>query len=375
MYHHRSNLKMRIHTDAIANHKIIRNPTMSNDMSAAVLRQTLALVKANDGQFTAQHGEILLTIYTNEAEMALLQAASELVERQRVTCVTAAPSGRSFTRVSSHHGSSGGPSSAPPILGFAAKRFELAMKRPIPTTDDELGGDDPSSAPWLSLNMSGFVGSTFDVVVQDETTVVWTFECAPDDDSGDVGVTVSRNKCFGAPVTLTITLLPYNLLHASAASQQVQVSVVLEDEVDVATFVPFYHMSDLMNQNPFVSPNTGKFELKLSVFLTVIDVANGYSAPPASEIPLKRMKSDDGSTSPTGFDDDASALDSELSLLDQPLDDKSGLVDLTMSLNYDSKTATGMVGLKNQGQTSSPCLVALFLDLIHHPFVQARHVT
>ncbi|ETV71773.1 hypothetical protein H257_12924 [Aphanomyces astaci] len=85
---------------------------MSNDMSAAVLRQTLALVKANDGQFTAQHGEILLTIYTNEAEMALLQAASELVERQRVTCVTAAPSGRSFTRVSSqsHHGSSGGPS-------------------------------------------------------------------------------------------------------------------------------------------------------------------------------------------------------------------------------------------------------------------------
>ncbi|RHY10766.1 hypothetical protein DYB36_006708, partial [Aphanomyces astaci] len=110
MYHHRSNLKMRIHTDAIANHKIIRNPTMSNDMSAAVLRQTLALVKANDGQFTAQHGEILLTIYTNEAEMALLQAASELVERQRVTCVTAAPSGRSFTRVSSHHGSSGGPS-------------------------------------------------------------------------------------------------------------------------------------------------------------------------------------------------------------------------------------------------------------------------
>ncbi|ETW02931.1 hypothetical protein H310_05383, partial [Aphanomyces invadans] len=85
---------------------------MSNELSAAILRQTLALVKANGGQFTPEHGELLATIYSDEAEMALLQAASELVEKNGVVCMTAIPSGRSFVRVSSqsHQGSSGKPS-------------------------------------------------------------------------------------------------------------------------------------------------------------------------------------------------------------------------------------------------------------------------
>ncbi|KAF0694515.1 Aste57867_14597 [Aphanomyces stellatus] len=81
-------------------------------MSAAVLRQTLAQVKARGGQFTADDGEILITIYSNDSEMALLQAASDLVERERVTRVEATPSGRTFTRVTSQsrHATSGGPS-------------------------------------------------------------------------------------------------------------------------------------------------------------------------------------------------------------------------------------------------------------------------
>ncbi|KAH9187492.1 hypothetical protein AeNC1_010530 [Aphanomyces euteiches] len=84
---------------------------MSNEMSAAILRQVLGQVKANGGEFTAEHGEILVSVYSNDVELSLLQSASELVEKRRITRVEATPSGRAFYRVASHHaGANGGPS-------------------------------------------------------------------------------------------------------------------------------------------------------------------------------------------------------------------------------------------------------------------------
>jgi hypothetical protein len=79
---------------------------MSNAVSAAILRQVLTQVKKNGGQFSAEHGEMLVSIHHSDNDMALLQVASELVEKERVTRVVAMPSQRSFFRVASqsHHG-------------------------------------------------------------------------------------------------------------------------------------------------------------------------------------------------------------------------------------------------------------------------------
>ncbi|EQC33785.1 hypothetical protein, variant [Saprolegnia diclina VS20] len=79
---------------------------MSNELSAAILRRILDDVKGSGGTFGPEHGTMLMAIYHNEPDMTLFQAAVELVEKSRVTRITATPSGRTLVRVSapSHHG-------------------------------------------------------------------------------------------------------------------------------------------------------------------------------------------------------------------------------------------------------------------------------
>ncbi|TMW63947.1 hypothetical protein Poli38472_014652 [Pythium oligandrum] len=72
---------------------------MTDALGASVLRHVLQDVKAHGGAFTETHGHLLATL--SEADLQLLQSASELVERRTVTKVTAVPSGRVFFRINS----------------------------------------------------------------------------------------------------------------------------------------------------------------------------------------------------------------------------------------------------------------------------------
>ncbi|KAF0694514.1 Aste57867_14596 [Aphanomyces stellatus] len=244
------------------------------------------------------------------------------------------------------------------------------MKRQTPSILQENHGalTDNADAPWCQTTMAGFIGATFETTANDVAQHPWTFSCFHDEDTGDVYVKVVRPASATGPMTVHVTLVH----DKSSDADDIHASEIVSDELD-ATTVRITHMSTLMeSQQAYISPTTGKFDLKLTVFLASADDVN----------PAKRMRTDDvGSSptsvkaqgSPTGFD---SAMESELSLLnDDPLDlDKPSLIDLTMNINYDSKQATGMVGLKNQGAT---CYMNSLLQTLFYlrPFRKAVYDT
>ncbi|OQR88702.1 hypothetical protein THRCLA_22812 [Thraustotheca clavata] len=74
---------------------------MSNEVSAAILRRVFDDVKSHGGTFGPEHAEVMMAMNHSEADMLLLQAAVELVEKHRVTKISAEPSGRTLIRVAS----------------------------------------------------------------------------------------------------------------------------------------------------------------------------------------------------------------------------------------------------------------------------------
>ncbi|CAK4131089.1 unnamed protein product [Aphanomyces euteiches] len=245
-----------------------------------------------------------------------------------------------------------------PILGFAAQNKPRAMKRQTPAV---IGNDDPApegETPWCEVSMSGYVGGTMEESVIDQLFNKWTFECYHDHTSGDVVLKVTRPENPTGPMMVYAALLN----GALSTSGNLYVSASLDEEDP--TFVKITHMSMLMEpNNPFVDSRHGTIEVKVAVYEGTLE-----------DMPSKRVKI--GSPTSVGY---KNPMESELSLLNDPLEpdhlsDKPSLIDLTMNINYDSKQATGMVGLKNQGAT---CYVNSLLQTLFYlrPFRKAVYDT